>query len=234
MRPELTNPVIETNLPKTLAIAERGRPTADSTDAGSPVADPVQWKETMKSSGPPSRDDFLEAIKRTLAARVNNCCSNPDCGAQTSGPQVDAAKALNVGVAAHITAAAPGGPRYDATLSPHERADISNGIWLCQTCAKLIDNDAVRFNAPLLRDWKTKAEERALHLVGKTAVQSNSSPPFIDKWVNSSYPEKAGITQELRSQGYKWRWVTANEESERIDLQGWEPVLLDQGAGVKA
>src|SRR5690242_10450826 len=60
-----------------------------------------------------SRDDFPESAKRALSARVNAKCSNPDCGAATSGPQLDPCKALNVGVAAHIAAAAPGGPRYD-------------------------------------------------------------------------------------------------------------------------
>ncbi len=62
---------------------------------------------------PSLRDDFPNAMKRALPERVNFCCSKPDCRAPTSGPQADASKAVNVGVAAHITAAAPGGPRYD-------------------------------------------------------------------------------------------------------------------------
>jgi hypothetical protein len=62
------------------------------------------------------RDDFSEDIKRALAARVANQCSNPDCRAVTSGPQTDPSKAVNVGVAAHITAASPGGPRHDPEL----------------------------------------------------------------------------------------------------------------------
>ena len=181
-----------------------------------------------------SRDDFPEPTKRTLGARVNYRCSNPACGAQTSGPQVEPAKALNLGVAAHITGAAPGGPRYDATLTPEGRADIANGVCLCQTCAKLIDNDPARFNAASLRHWKTNAEEQALDLVRKTAPRRDVTAPLIDKWVNLSYPEKAGITQALKSEGYELRWATANEESEKVDLQGWEPVLLDQADGTTA
>jgi hypothetical protein len=84
-------------------------------------------------STPDSRDDFREPVKRTLGLRAGNRCSDPNCRALTSGPQVDDTKAVNVGVAAHITAAAPGGPRFDPNLSPRERADASNGIWLCQT-----------------------------------------------------------------------------------------------------
>jgi hypothetical protein len=76
---------------------------------------------------PSFRDDFPDAMKRTLAVRVNSCCSNPDCRASTSGPQADASKAVNDGVAAHITAAALGGPRYDPTLTREQRTDITNG-----------------------------------------------------------------------------------------------------------
>src|SRR5215472_10957806 len=100
------------------------------------------------------RDDFSEAAKRAIAARVAYRCSNPDCRAPTAGPQAEAGKTLNVGVAAHISAAAPGGPRYDPTLSSEQRTDIANAIWLCQSCAKLIDNDPPRFTASVLTAWK--------------------------------------------------------------------------------
>jgi len=115
------------------------------------------------------RDDFSEEVKRTLAARVNYFCSNPDCRAQTTGPQVDPSKVLNVGVAAHITAASDGGPRYDVALTSEERRTLGNGIWLCQNCAKIIDNDILRFTAELLRAWKTVAEDRARIAIGKTS-----------------------------------------------------------------
>ena len=122
------------------------------------------------------RDDFGEDVKRVLAARVGSRCSNPECRAQTSGPQVDEAKALNVGVAAHMTAASPGGPRFDGSLSSEARSSADNGIWLCQTCAKLVDNDPLRFSADTLRGWKEAAEASALTAVGKTATP----PPATD------------------------------------------------------
>lgn len=115
------------------------------------------------------RDDFTEEVKRTLAARVGNHCSNPGCRALTSGPQVDPGKALNVGVAAHITAAAPAGPRYNPVLLSQERCHADNGIWLCQTCAKLVDNDPSQFPAHVLRAWKAIAEHNARYTIGKTA-----------------------------------------------------------------
>jgi hypothetical protein len=181
-----------------------------------------------------SRDDFPEPTKRTLAARVNYRCSRPECRAQTSGPQTEPGKALNVGVAAHVTGAAPGGPRYDRNLTAEQRADIGNAIWLCQTCAKLVDNDPIRFGASVLREWKARAEREALDLVGKTGSNRELGAEVVDKWVNLSYVENAGITKQLTDQGYDLRWTAANEESERVDLDGWEPVVVDQADGTLA
>jgi tetratricopeptide (TPR) repeat protein len=107
------------------------------------------------------RDDFDARTKETLARRVGYRCSNPGCRQLTSGPQEDPTKAVNIGVAAHITAASEGGPRYDPGLSAEERRSVDNGIWLCQNCAKLIDSDVRQYTPELLREWKRQAEQRA-------------------------------------------------------------------------
>src|ERR1700678_1859052 len=83
-------------------------------------------------------DDFSDSTKRTIAARAAYLCSNPECHVPTSGPQDDPGRAINLGVAAHITAASAGGPRYDLNLSQEERSAASNGLWLWQNCAKLL------------------------------------------------------------------------------------------------
>jgi hypothetical protein len=121
------------------------------------------------------RDDFTEDVKRILAARAAAVCSNPDCRAPTTGPQDDPAKAVNVGVAAHITSAAASGPRFNPSLSPEERRHFDNGIWLCQNCAKIVDNDVARFPEVFLRAWKTDAENRARNSIGKTAPERAES-----------------------------------------------------------
>jgi hypothetical protein len=114
------------------------------------------------------RDDFSAEVKRTLAGRVGLLCSNSECRALTGGPQSDPAKVVNLGVAAHITAAAPGGPRFDEKLSPDERSSATNGVWLCQNCAKRIDSDVSRYPTDLLQAWKRAAESRADSALGKS------------------------------------------------------------------
>jgi HEAT repeat protein len=116
------------------------------------------------------RDEFNEDVKRTVAERARYLCSRPSCRAFTSGPRRDSSKSLNVGVAAHITAASPGGPRYDAALTPEERRHVDNAIWLCQTCGKLVDNDEGRFTKNDLQQWKATAEAEALAVIGRPAA----------------------------------------------------------------
>lgn len=113
------------------------------------------------------RDDFNEEVKRAIAARVAHRCSNPSCHSITSGPQVDPSKAVNLGVAAHITAASSGGPRFNRALTSNQRKHADNAIWLCQNCAKLIDNDKDRFTEQTLREWKQRTEAETLGSVGK-------------------------------------------------------------------
>lgn len=62
------------------------------------------------------------------------------------------------GQAGHITAAAPGGPRYDASLTAEERASARNGIWLCGACHPLVDGDDSRYTVDELRRYKEQAE----------------------------------------------------------------------------
>jgi hypothetical protein len=121
------------------------------------------------------RDDFSREVKLALAHRAGMICSNPHCNASTSGPQDDEAKALNIGVAAHISAASPGGARYDETLTAEQRYSASNGLWLCQNCAKLVDNDETAYPAQVLRAWKTIREHEALRSIGQTSPRSQET-----------------------------------------------------------
>jgi hypothetical protein len=51
---------------------------------------------------------------------------------------------------------------------PNNGVHPDNGIWLCQNCAKLVDNDTLQFPEEVLRAWKTIAEHRARLTIGRT------------------------------------------------------------------
>ena len=113
------------------------------------------------------RDDFSKETARTLGERVGLLCSNPACRALTKAAHTDDDRALSVGMACHIRAAAEGGPRYDALQSADERSSIKNGIWLCASCGTLIDKDEARFPVALLEAWKSKAEGDSRTRIGR-------------------------------------------------------------------
>lgn len=121
---------------------------------------------------PKSEDRFTRAIINTLAKRAANRCSNPDCGAITSGPSDKPTAAVNVGEAAHIYGAHPGSARYEATMSSAARSDITNGVWLCANCHKMIDDDEGRYPAGLLFEWVKQHEGQVAIQVGKAGAEA--------------------------------------------------------------
>jgi hypothetical protein len=117
------------------------------------------------------RDDFSKSTVTELAKVAGYRCCNPECRRPTVGANAAQDGSITIGVAAHICAAAPGGPRYDHTQTREERRAKANGIWLCQNCARLIDTDERKFTVELLREWKHKAQERAFReLVAPSVV----------------------------------------------------------------
>jgi hypothetical protein len=126
------------------------------------------------------RDNFSPKIKELLAKRVGYRCSNPKCRQLTCGPQDDQSKTVNVGVAAHITAASPKGPRFNGDITSDERKVSPNGIWLCQKCAKLVDNDHQRHSTSVLSKWKKTAEDAAINEIeGLSAYAINEGKPYL-------------------------------------------------------
>ena len=109
-----------------------------------------------------SRHDFTAKTIRIIAMRSGYKCSNPSCCCVTTGPHVDGSRSINIGVAAHMCAAARGGPRYNESQTEEQRKSAENGIWLCQKCSRFIDVDEKRYSVELLQEWKIKSEQAAL------------------------------------------------------------------------
>ena len=107
------------------------------------------------------RDNFSKKTVSILAQRAGQHCSNPECGRSTSGPSDDGSgNSTQLGRAAHITAAASGGPRYDPSLTPKQRSSPDNGIWLCSECADKVDKkeNKAAYPVELLNFWKAHHE----------------------------------------------------------------------------
>lgn len=155
-----------------------------------------------------SRDNFSLKTIRALELRAATICSNPTCQAHTTAANTESnGGVLRVGVAAHIKAAAVGGARFDSNMTPEQRVDIANGIWLCQTCARMIVVDEAGFSVELLVGWKVQAESRIRDMVvnGRQPMQGGlvQPPPLMDVelvWThggrfNRGYSDKNPITE---------------------------------------
>jgi hypothetical protein len=83
------------------------------------------------------------------------------------------------GEAAHIHAAAPGGKRYLESMTPGERSDITNAIWLCRTHATMIDRDEVTYSADELRTMKREHEAKCAEKQRNATIAGVSIPDLI-------------------------------------------------------
>ena len=96
------------------------------------------------------RDDFPKQTITEIAKGVGYRCSNPECARPTVGANAAQDGLITIGVAAHICAASPGGPRYEPVQTREARRAKENGIWLCQNCGRLVDADAQKFTVEVL------------------------------------------------------------------------------------
>lgn len=108
------------------------------------------------------RDEFTSKTREILFKRAGARCANPNCRKPTFAAHKDINKFISIGVAAHITAAEIGGPRYDPSMTSKERKSADNGIWLCQDHAKLIDSDELKYTVDIIKEWRTLSEKAAL------------------------------------------------------------------------
>lgn len=122
-----------------------------------------------------ARDNFTKAVIEKLRTRVAHRCSNPECRVPTIGPATDPDKTTSIGIAAHITAASAGGPRYAIALTEKARKSMENGIWLCSNCSIAIDKDVDRYSIELLKQWKLEAEQLAKQELGKRLPHKNDA-----------------------------------------------------------
>lgn len=156
------------------------------------------------------RDDFPARITRALAERAGYMCSNPSCRRLTVGPHSAPERSTKIGEAAHIRAASSGGPRFDDQQSADQRRAVANGIWLCASCAALIDKDAAAYPVDTLEGWKREAENDILERLtnGVRALDIGAEAPTrrdrveANRLLDQAFDLLAGTEQ---SQRITWR-----------------------------
>lgn len=170
------------------------------------------------------RDDFTKPTIDALAKRAGYVCSNPDCRQLTIGANEIGNKSTSIGIAAHMTAAAEGGPRYKPELTADQRSDITNGIWLCSNCATLIDKDPEKYTINLLHEWKGGVEaESRLKLSGAYKGTTETKPrndynPILEV-------DFAGQGRGRSPKGFSMKNPTEMYEGELVMVPGINPII---------
>lgn len=124
--------------------------------------------------------DFNKNTIDTLAKRAGYICSNPDCRVKTVGPNSDTSKSTMIGEAAHIHGARPNSKRYVSDMTDTTRAEITNAIWLCRNCHKLIDTDENYYSHEVLFKWREIHEKYILAELGnRTALIRQKQFQFV-------------------------------------------------------
>lgn len=180
------------------------------------------------------RDDFSPDVKEILAKRSGYICAYPGCRRMTVAGSDDRRSGLTlVGVAAHITAAAPGGPRYEVLMGSDERSSEKNGIWLCQTHAKFIDDNPSVCTVEEILRWKNQHEKwifdrvasgAQVNLQGITRVRFKSVGMLQGEYelrlgrnnilVGKNLAGKTTVAEIISafSGGFHWSWFTKRFE----------------------
>lgn len=153
------------------------------------------------------RDDFSSKVVEEIAKRAAFICSNPDCRALTVAPTDFTENIFTyIGQAAHITAAAPGGPRYDSAMNSEERKSISNAIFLCSNCATAVDkNNGIGFSVETLREWKSTHDQWVRSNLNKSIP--TSAQPAINI---VSIGQQGGVTAHTVNIGAAKQKLTEN------------------------
>lgn len=172
------------------------------------------------------KPDFSKKTVDTVAKRAGYRCSNPDCGVATVGPNLSVDKATVIGEAAHISGARLGSPRYDESKTDTARSTITNSIWLCRNCHKMIDSDADRYSAELLYIWRERHEQKIL---GELGSETDRIQAEIDSEEVSQFSEYPAIIRRIvldKPEGWEFlltaelfRYLTKDDFRKLQDLQ---------------
>ena len=163
------------------------------------------------------RDDFPPGVRLRLAQRAAYRCAM--CDGTTVGPSGEASDAVaSTGVAAHITAAAPGGRRFDPNHTTDEREAIENAIWLCATHSVLIDTDEVTYTVERLHELKRCHEGKIQHehSLGDTRSVSADDLAALD----SSVRDVVAWPTTLDGEHHLEQAALAREVGCRLSLRG--------------
>jgi len=149
--------------------------------------------------------DFSKKTVDILAKRAAFKCSNPDCRVSTVGPNSDVRKSTLIGEAAHIFGARPNSKRYRPDMTDIARAEITNSIWLCRNCHKLIDTDDQKYTSNVLFAWREEHEKYTQSELGSASERIQYVDQTSKLSLFKNYPPIIRRIIIDKPDGWEWR-----------------------------
>jgi len=149
--------------------------------------------------------DFQKKTIDTVARRASYICSNPDCRVSTVGANSDPEKSTVIGEAAHIFGARASSKRYNLEMTDTARAEITNAIWLCCNCHKLIDTDSQEYSSDILFVWREQHERYTQSELGNPTDRIQLEQQNSQLSLFESYPPLIRRIVIDKPEGWEWR-----------------------------
>lgn len=149
--------------------------------------------------------DFNKRTIDTLAKRAAYRCSNPECRILTVGPNSEVDKSTTIGEAAHIFGARGNSKRYNSEMTDAARAEITNAIWLCRNCHKLIDTDDQKYTDEVLFEWRELHEQYTQSELGSTTDKIQYEKQISKLSLFHDYPPIIRRIVIDKPDGWEWR-----------------------------
>jgi hypothetical protein len=103
-------------------------------------------------------------------------------------------------------------------MTPRQRRSRENGIWVCQTHSKQIDDDESRFTADLLRAWRDRAEDLATEELGRPIMPIRAPRLLCHRVVVHPGEERQSIANFVEDIGAVTAWGKQRTELVRMVL----------------
>ena len=114
-------------------------------------------------------------------------------------------KSTLIGEAAHIYGARPNAKRYDSKMTDVARAEITNAIWVCRNCHKLVDTDPHKYPSEILFAWREQHERYVQAELGSATDRIRFEEQSSRLSLFDSYPPIIRRIVIDKPDGWEWR-----------------------------
>lgn len=182
----------------------------------------IRFMDSLKANkvgNKKTRRPMLDSHVKILWGRAGGRCSI--CNAQLVEERVSSDPDVVVGIAAHIVADSPNGPRGESDLLLEQRHLYDNLILLCMKDSKVIDEQLETYTVEKLKELKKKHEARVSEKLSEPVMLDMQGVPVGQKDIPVLDLESMGGSGGPRGHFLTFKITNNSQTQKAIDCQ-WE------------